>query len=236
MTISDINSLTSFRANTNTTEYSAANRLISTNRWYHKIVTMILDAQDEWDWDDSNQTDYAEATTNLVASQQDYVFPGSLKLLKIKRVEVKIDGQWVKANPIDVNQILTPTDTATISANFDASEPYYDMTANAIKLYPIPSSNVTAGLKIWFTREPAEFTSAEVSTGTKEPGFDEPFHPMISLGMVVDWASAKNKPQLKADAQGELMDYEMRLRKHYGKKQQDRDYILNSVYDTSYGK
>lgn len=242
MTISDINSYVSFRASTDTTNYSAANRLISTNRWYHKIVTMILDSQDEWDWDDSNQTDYPIATTNLVASQQDYSFPGSLKILKIKRVEVTYDGtNWRKAEPIDVSEIGFATDTTSITNNFSTDQPYYDTDSTAIKLYPIPTANRTSGLKIWFQREPAEFTSAEVTTGTKEPGFDEPFHVMIALGMIYDWCSAKGGSSpvllsLKTDVANELTEYEQRLRRHYGAKQQDRTYILGSVYNSNYGK
>jgi hypothetical protein len=241
MNISDINSMVSFRASTDTTQYSAANRLISTNRWYQKIVTMILGAQDEWDWDDSNQSDYPIATTNLIAGQQDYTFPGSLKILKIKRAEISLDGvTWKRLQPFDINQFALATDTTSIRNNFSTDQPCYDMEYNAIKLYPTPTANVTTGLKIWFLREPVEFTTAEVTAGTKEPGFDEAFHSMIPLGMIYDWCSAKGGSSpilanLKVDVEKELLDYEVRLRQYYGKKQRDREWQLQSVYPSNYG-
>lgn len=240
MTISDINTYVSFRANTDTTQYSAANRLISTNRWYEKIITMILDSQDEWDFDDLNKTDFPIGTANTVASQQDYALPAGI--FKIKRVEVSYDGtNWKHATPIDVNEIGHQTNTTEIANRFTTATPFYDTVGNSIFLYPIPSSNVTNGLKVWFQREPAEFTSGEVTTGTKEPGFDEPFHVMIALGMIYDWCSAKGGSSavltaLKNDVQTELLDYEARLRRHYGKKQDDRVYQLQSVYNSNYGK
>lgn len=230
MTISDINSYVSHRTGTDTTIYSAALRLISTNRHYHKIVTMILDSMDGWDWDDSNRSEYAEATTDLVASQQDYLFPTGA--LKIKRVEAKLDGtNWKKLEPFDVNQSSNALDTTSIANDFNTSQPYYDVTANAIKLYPIPTSNVTGGLKIWYVREPEEFTSAQVTSGTREPGFDEPFHIMVALGMCYDWFVAKDREgvQLKSVME-ELADYEQRLRKFYGSKQTDKAYTLTPAF------
>ena len=142
---------------------------------------------------------------------------------------------------MDVNEVPEATSTTDIANNFDTSNPYYDIQSNSIMLYPTPTSNVTNGLKIWFQREPAEFTSGEVTTGTKEPGFDEPFHVMIALGMIFDWCSAKGGSSavltaLKNDVEKEMADYEIRLRRHYGKKQDDRVYQLKSVYNSNYGK
>lgn len=230
----------SFRANTDTTQYTAANRLISTNRWYQKIITIILDAMDGWDFDDSNKTDYPIATANLVASQQDYAFPSGI--LKVKRVEATYDGtNWFKAEPFDINQHSGATNTTSIAANFTVSQPFYDLESSALKLYPIPTANVTAGLKIWYAREPAEFTSAEVTTGTKEPGFDKPFHIMLALGMCYDWFSAKDvnagvtrNKGIIVGQQGvvnaELQDYEARLRKYYGSKQTDSALALKAGF------
>src|SRR5579872_319914 len=80
----------------NTNLLSTFTRYINT--WYHKVVTMILEAQDDWDFDDLNNTDYPVATTPLVANQRDYTFPASLKILKIKRVDISYDStNWFRA-------------------------------------------------------------------------------------------------------------------------------------------
>lgn len=230
MTITDINSYVNFRLNTDTTQFSDANRLLVANRWYHKIVTMILASQDEWDWDDSNATDYPTATTPLVASRRDYTFPASLKILKIKRVDVTYDGtNYYQARPIDVSEFnFGNGNDDKVDQNFDKQSPAYDPKSNSIWLYPrANAADVSAGglVKIEFLREPAEFTLSDVTTGSKEPGFDEPFHIMIALGMCWDFASAKQLP-MKNDIWAELQDYEAKIKQYYGNKQTDREYNI----------
>jgi hypothetical protein len=240
MTIAEINAYVSFRAGTDTTNYTAANRLISTNRWLHKIWTMLLESRDGWDIDDSAQTDYPIATTPLVAGQRDYVFPASLKILGIKRVDVTYDGTtYYKCTPLDVGELEYGVGNDTnLDNNFSTGAPVYDMRSNAIFLYPLPTAaQVSAGakLRIEFTREPLEFSSGDVTTGTKEPPIDEPFHMMIALGMIYDWCSAKggsskNLSSLKVDIEKELLDYETRLRRHYNIKDEDTRISLSAAY------
>lgn len=205
---------------------------------------MILQAQDEWDADDLNQTDYPVVTTPLVAAQRDYTFPAALKILKIKRVDITYDGTtYYKADPLDSGVTSIPFGNDTnIDANFTISAPRYDVKGNAVLVYPLATAaQVTAGAKvrIEYFREPLEFTSAEVTTGTKEPGFDEPFHIMVALGVCYDWFSAKDLNAGITRSRGiivgqqgiinaELQDYEQRLIKHYGSKQLDRKYALTS--------
>jgi len=222
MNLPDINSHITFLTEADTTNFPNASRLIAINKWYHRIVTMILQSQDEWDFDDYNYTDYAILTTDLVANQQDYVIPFSERVLKIKRLEITYDGSnWVKVEPIDINEISDPTNATSVAGRFFKDSPRYDLNANGIFLYPIPSTSVTGGLKVWWTREIQEFTSGDMSDTTKYPGFDTPFHPMIALGVAFDYALAKSKDNRNA-LKAELDEYEVRLKKHYSSKQTDR--------------
>lgn len=235
MTIGDINAYVSFRESTDTTQYSAANRLISTNRWMHKIWTMILSSVDGWDIDDFNQTNYPIATTPLVAGQRDYAFPTSLKALGIKRVDVTYDGvTYYKCEPWDSSEtgLGLGSDTNT-DARFSKNKPFYDIRANAIFLYPEASAaDVSAGalLRIEYAREALEFSSGDVSTGTKVPGFDTPFHMMIALGMCYDWCVAKNLFNEATLIMNELNDYEVRLRTHYGIRDEDTKYMFQAAF------
>lgn len=195
----------------------------SLNNWYHKVVTMILNSQDEWDFDDSNHTDFPILTTSLVANQQDYSIPASEKVLKIKRIEVSYDGtNWNKAEPLDIGEIGDATNTTTIAGSFSKSEPYYDIQYGSIFLYPIPDTAVTGGLKVWWTREIDEFTTSDT---TQEPGIDEPFHEMLPLGASFDYCVAKGLSK-KNDIFTVLQDYEARLKQFYGSKQKDRKYAM----------
>lgn len=193
------------------------------NNRYHQVMTMIISSQDEWDFDDQNYANYPIITTSLVANQQDYVIPTSEKVLKIKRVEVSYDGtNWYRANPIDINEIATSTSTTAIASGFNQAAPLYDIQYDSIFLYPIPTANSASGLKVWTTREIVEFVAADT---TAQPGFDEPFHRILSIGASLDWAVAKGLAN-KNDLAALYADYEQRLSAYYGSKQKDRVYIL----------
>lgn len=199
----------------------------SLNNWYHKVVTMILSSMDGWDYDDINHTDFPILTTNLVANQQDYSLPASEKILKIKRIEITYDGtNWYKAEPMDINERGTGTSTTLIAGDFITSEPKYDIQFNSLFIYPIPDTSVTSGLKIWTTREVDEFTTSDT---TQEPGIDEPFHEMLALGASFDFAAIKGLA-IKNDLWAMLQDYETRLKKFYGKKEDDRVFQLKSSF------
>lgn len=59
-----------------------------------------------------------------------------------------------------------------------------------------------------------------MSTGTKEPGFDAPFHPILAYGPAFEFAQKYNMPQTKSIFV-ELQDYEERLKRFYGNKDKD---------------
>lgn len=202
------------------------------NTWYQKIITMIFECQDAWNWDDINQTDYPIASADLVAGQQDYELPLTLGALKIQRLDISFDGiTWQKCSPFDVQETLQPLDTTSVGVNFSKTNPKYDIRANSIFIYPIPDANVTAGLKIYFSRGPLEFATTDT---TKAPGIDYAFHRMIAVGAMVEYCKPKNLPQ-KADLQQELMDYEARLKQYYSRKDEDRRWqVTSAVTDTDY--
>jgi len=202
------------------------------NQWYQKTVTMILEAQDDWDFDDINKTDYPVATTPLVANQRDYTLPASLKVLKVKRVDVTYDGtNYYRAAAIDSGAYSQPLGNDTlVDAQFSTSDPRYDVKGNSIWLYPRASSS-TGTLRVEFFREPTEFTTAST---TAEPGFDEPFHRILSLGASFEYAMSKQLP-FKQDLFTMLQDMEARLKRYYGRKNEDTVLVMKSVYDDSYG-
>lgn len=207
------------------------------NSRLYQVVTMILDSQDEWDFDDSNHGDYPVATTALVSAQRDYTFPTSLKILKIKRVDISYDGtNYYRASPLDINETgigVGPSSASTQETNtdgeFSKTAPYYDSKANSIWIYPRADATDVANsgkIRVEFYRELDEFTTADT---TQEPGIDEPWHRMVAVGAALDFAVAKGLSN-KNDLGAMYADYENRLRKYYGKKNEDRVYTLKSAY------
>lgn len=199
-------------------------RLINNN--YHKIVTMIFDSMDGWDFDDHNHGDRGFIKTyNLVKDQQYVQLPTSDKILKVKRAEITFDGVTTyKMAPIDIGEYGGVSTASEIANEFSQSEPFYDMIGQYVYIYPIPDAAVTNGLTLWISREIDEFTTADT---TQEPGFDEPFHEMLAVGASRDYALQEGLPHA-GDLNAVLQDYELRLRRYYSDKQEDRHLILKA--------
>ena len=197
-------------------------RLINVN--YHKVVTMVLAAKDEWDFDDPNHANTGFLKTyNLVSGTQTVTLPLSDKILKVKRAEVSYDGTtWQRLSPMDLNEYGGTSDSTAIASNFSKATPYYDVHGNYVYLYPIPDATVANGLKLWVTREIVEFTTADT---TQEPGIDEPFHDMIAVGASLDYAFAHGLENAGALA-SKLSDFEARIKQYYGSRQEDRAMTL----------
>lgn len=248
MTLADINAKITFLTGADTTSngFQTSDRVISINNYYNRILTSILGSQDEWDFDDySITTTYPIANRNLVANQQDYKFSSALWGLtspegganasnaaispfRIKRVEVSYDGtNWNKAEPIDANEKSTDSTQTTINNIFQTTRPYYDLQYNAVFMYPVPTSSVTNGLKVWFDRQITEYTSSDLTTGTKVPGFDANFHLILAYGASYEFGVAYGKDN-GDELKKELEQLFAELRLHYGRKDTDRVWQLKA--------
>lgn len=152
------------------------------NRAVEEIDTEIMAVDERWQFDDTNYTDYPIATANLVAGQQDYQF--DVSQIKILGVEILgADGVYYPLKPIDIHDIdkygKGKAPTAYQSTNGKPLE--YDVTANALFLYPAPAAadvTLSAGLKVYFQRAGELFVSSD--TG-KSPGFPSLFHELIAI-------------------------------------------------------
>lgn len=242
-----------------TNSYTAANLLIDINLGYEKIVSMVLESQDDSDFEDPRQLNYPIATRALVAGQRDYSYATTawslqgreggaatanvaLLPLKTKRVDITYDGtNYFRATPFDDGVpdwgFGNPT---TEDANMIKSAPRYDIKYNSINIYPLAiASDVSAGAKIRmeFERDVVVFTTADYTTdptdSTVIPGIDSPFHMMLAYEAAYEFANANNLPQLQ-NIKNDLMDWEARLRTAYGRKDLDTLLSLRPAYD-SYG-
>jgi len=239
-TLSDINSKITSLLGVDTNTYTNANRLIDINLWYQKVVSMILDSQDESDWSDSNNTSTYPRDTFALTTNRDYAIGATYNFLKIKDFSVTYDGvNYYRATPIDSTEFSfgdgpasATTHQATIDSNFAKTSPRYDYKYGAIFLYPrATSDDVTAGAAglVEFFPGPTEFTSSDLTTGTASPGIDSTFHMMLAYGPAWEYAQSKAMPQASSIYR-ELQVYEERLRKQYSSKQLDRKYALRSAY------
>lgn len=217
MTINDINAKISFLTKTNTSSYPAADRLIAVNNAYERIASLIINADGRWQFDDTNQTDRPVATTALVASQTDYTL--ATTHLRILQVEVKdTNGYFYPLTPIDPRDFLE--DSLTTAFSVAGVPQYYDVIGTSIFLYPAPNYSQSASLRVSFQRSPALFTSAEVTTGTKEPGFNSLYHDLIPLWVAYDYAIANAQPTANGYL-NEIVRKEEALVKDYAMRNKD---------------
>lgn len=262
MTLGEINTKVLALIHSDSTLYTDPIMLIDINMWYEKIVSMILESQDDTNFDDNRNTNYPVATRLLVAGQRDYAFntaawtlagrEGAAGLanqtllpLKIKRLDITYDGtNWFRATPFDDGVPFWGFGNATNEdSNFIQQAPSYGVKYNSLFVYPLATaSNVTSGAKmrVEFERavtvfsQAADYPAAAMSTSTTVPGIDLPFHPMIAYGAAYEWANANNLPQLQ-NIKNDLVDWEARLRQAYGRKDLDTVMSLQPAYD-NYGQ
>ncbi len=248
-TLSDINIKISNLTTTDTNQFANSDRLIDINLWYQKIVGIILDSQDETDFDDARFTGYPKVTIALTTNRdysisQNLLDSGGLyySALKIKSLSVAYDGtNFYRATPLDLAETTIgespasdTTQNATIDANFGRTAPRYSWKNNSIWLYPLATStDVSNGGKmiVEFERSAAEFSLGDLTSGTASPGFDITFHHMISYGVAYEYCESKGLPQA-ASLYRELQVYEDRLRRQYSSKQVDRRYQLQMDYQS----
>lgn len=202
------------------------------NSAYNRVTSLILKNQGQWQYDDSNQTDLPVATTALVSGQQDYSLP--VTFLTLERVELLPNGgsagDWVRLKQIDQQLMKRDRDTSLTAYESTNGQPAeYDLIGNSAFLYPASDYSQAASLKFFFSRGPAEFTSAEVSTGTKVPGFNSLFHELIPLWVSYNYAVENLQPTANGFL-AEIQRKEIELENFYGLRDRDtnRGFIVST--------
>lgn len=225
-TITDINLEARALCDADSTSYPDAVLLRRVNQAYEEIVGKLLQVDGRWQFDDSNYTDLPIGTTDMVASQQDYAF--DVRFLAVERVECKDSaGIWHELEPIDKEDI----DVAMSEYLKTPGMPIqYDKQGESIILYPAPSATettLTAGLKVHYKRTASIFTSAEVTTGTKTPGFPSPWHMILAYKAAIPFCMSYKKDRVALYEQ-KAADMEKALLKHESKRSRDEQAIITS--------
>ena len=234
MTFSNIISKVYFLTKTNVTSFPTADLTILANNAMERVVSLIIRADNHWQWDDTTQptTDQGDgtgglpiATTALVANQQDYTFATSH--LEISRVELKdTSGNWRLLTPIDQHDIKTSLTDYMKTAGQPVR---YDKIGASILLYPKPDYSQAASLKVWFTRPPIYFA---VSDTTKAPGFNTLYHDLVPLWISYDYAMANALPNAN-QLMVEIVRKEEELLSGYDKRSKDEQKIIRPVNRSS---
>jgi hypothetical protein len=221
--ITNINAETRDLCDADTNSYPATTLLRRINEAYERVIAWILEADGLWQWDDTNYSDLPIGTQDLVEGQSNYSFND--KFLEIEEVQVKDkNGDWSILQAIDQKEY---SDYEPLSEAFkDKGQPvmYDKVTDDTIELFPAPSSTdmtLTGGLKIKYRRTASLFTSAEVTAGTKEPGFLSPFHYILSYMSAIPYCMSYKKDRV-ALFEKRVEEYKTDMLKHYSRRERDK--------------
>jgi len=204
MTIANIETLTRLLTDTTTTTLTAAQLLILENKYYEEIVGKIISETSgaSWQFGDFNYTAFPTFTVTMTADQavydlRDWGTTDASTILTIMGVEVADEnGDWHRLDRVSLKQIQECGFTYSEYSQSSARPTEYEIRDNILVLHPAPDNGVnvtlSSGLKLYFLRTADKFTSAEQSTGTKEPGFPSPWHDLLSWGPAYDYAMTRS--------------------------------------------
>jgi len=234
MTIADINSEARLLTDTDTTSYTAANLLRRINAAYEQVVSWIINADGTWQFDDTNYSDHPRGTGTLVEGQEDYAFSSEyLQVESIEILDASSPAKYIRIKQLDHQNLggLSPEEYFGLESNGNPKKGWpqaYDINGDTIRLYPAPAAaNVTlaAGLRIWFKRTADLFTSDQVTTGTKEPGFASPYHIILAYMAAIPYCMAYKKDRI-ALYEKKVMDLKNEIIKHYSHRDRDSRKVM----------
>lgn len=189
------------------------NKTRNINNAYRNITRLIWECADSWQYDDSNQTDLPIAVTDLVHEQQDYSLPSDAQ--RVHKIEVMNDnGDYQLLKQKDLHDI---TQSTTEYLETPGMPLYYDIFGSTIMFYPKPTSaaggvTLASGMKVYFDRDVSAFTTG---SGTREPGFANPFHRLLSISASLDFEKDAGQRNMLLARRAEM---EEGLRRFYSKR------------------
>jgi hypothetical protein len=223
-TISDIILETRDLCSATSASYPDATMLRRINQAYEDVIAKLICYDGIWQFDDSNFTNLPIGQADLAASQRDFGFSGAF--LKVIGVSVLgKSGDWEKLKPIDQGEMGVDPEEFYKG---DGMPEYYDKNGSSVYLYPKPSADyvtLTQGLKVYFQRTADIFTAAQVTTGTKEPGFASPFHYILSYKAAIPY-NEQFHPDRVASQTNKVRQIEADMKKTYAKRDRDERQVM----------
>lgn len=190
------------------------------NKKGRQVWHWIFLAQGLWRYDDSNETDLPEATTDLADGTAKYSLPTDA--LTVRRVEIKDgSGNWDR-----ISQLVEDDIEGAISEYYedDGTPQHYRLVGNTIELFPAPDYAQAASLKVYFDRECVDFV---YNATTTTPGFASAYHEVIPVGMAIEWLKIKtpNSPTLQF-LREEWARFEKEITEFYSMRNKDVKTVL----------
>lgn len=237
-TIADINAEARALVDADTVSLTDAVLLRRVNQALEETIGKLIALDQTQIWGDSNFTSLPTGLVTMTNSNEIYQLSGNQTstgvdttnpLLNFLGASVKTkDGIWLPLLHISLWELFEHNADPVEFFKTDGLPQYYEVREDFIVLYPAPDNGVsvtlTSGLKIFYERRPSLYTSAQVTTGTKEPGFNPLYHYLLSYKMALPYAVSYKKdrvPMLMSEIkrmETELLDVESKKIKKLGKR------------------
>ena len=209
-TIADINAEARALVDADSTSLTDAVLLRRVNQALTETVGKLIALDETHFWGDSNFTSLPTGLVTMTNSQETYQLSGNQSstgvdttnpLLTFKGASVKDNsGNWHTLQPITFWELWGSGVDPAEHFETDGRPQYYEIREDFIVLYPAPDNAVTvtltSGLKIFYERRPSLYTSGEVTTGTKQPGFSPLYHYLLSYKMALPYALSYKKDRV----------------------------------------
>jgi len=229
MTITDLVAEARALVDATSTSLTDATILRRVNAAYEDIVVKILNADGTWQFDDLNYTTNPVGYGNLTSGQSEYTF--SDKFLDILEVDIlDLNGYYIRAKAVDPSEFgersfeeeFNIKFNGTANVAVDGFPGFYDKVGATIKFDASPTATyatLTKGLRVRFKRTSDAYTSAQVITGTKEPGFAIN-HIILAYKVALPYAQSYKKDRV-AGFINEIARLEKEIINHYSNREKD---------------
>ena len=228
-TITEINAEARKLVDADSTSYTDADLLRRVNAGYEETIGKLIALDKNWNFGDSNYTTLPTGLQTMTAATHEYAFTSTF--LTIIGASVKdIDGLWHTLSLIDETAILKSGIDLDEYEKTDGLPWGYAKRENFIVLYPAPSAattTLTSGLKVYFQRTADVFTAAQVTTGTKTPGFASPYHYLLSYKAALPHAISY-KPERVPAIMAEIARLERDMIDFYTQRGKDEKAVMRN--------
>lgn len=217
MTITEIFAETRSLCDADSTSYPDAVLLRRVNAKYEQIVGDLIAMNGKWQFDDTNYSTFPIGKGTLVEGQQDYAFDESQLVIRAVKVLDK-NGRLQDLTPIDSTELPREEIEKTTGLPL-----YYDKSGSSLLLTPAPTASectLANGLRVYFQRTASVFTTAEVTAGTKKPGFASPYHMILAYAAAIPYCMSYKKDRVSL-YRDEMMMLETKLLTFESNKEKD---------------
>ena len=224
---SEINTIVTDLTDADTTAFPTATRLIYANTSQAEVAGDIIGVDVDWNYDDTNYTDFPIGTTTLVNGQQDYSFNDSF--LSIEGVSVmNSSGIYKKLKPFDKQELDVDPDEYKKT---DGMPTHYDKQGRSVFLYPAPATasvTLDKGLKVFYKRQTKDITSF----GSTSPGFISTEHMIIAYKIALPYC-VKYKKDRVPSYENKIQEHRAKILAHYSTRSKDKTRRLSNKQESN---